>query len=119
MKIPERSALVQVPRIGNFIYIIKPADTEIIEGKVLSEPPSLEMLQFGVEGDITLIPRFDSFGGRPCAAFCNEYGIMLNLRPNHLAQMCWEQCVGQFITTDQLLGNVVVIAADPAFLGEM
>jgi hypothetical protein len=116
---PSKVNLTSVPRIGNFIYIIKPTDGAVIEGKVLIQQPSLEMLQFGVEGSIELIPKFDKFGGRPCVAFCNEEGKILGLQPNPLAQILWEQCVGNVIKVDHLVGNIVVIVADPAFLERM
>ena len=108
-----------VPNKGNFIYIIKPTDADVVEGKVLLQIPSLDMLQFGVEGDIAMIPYFNSFGGRPCVAFCNADGMRLNLLPNHLAHMLWETCIGRAITEDQLLGNVVVVVATAEFLERM
>jgi hypothetical protein len=109
----------QVPATGNYMYIIKPTDTTYSEGRVLTSLPTLDMLTYGVEGHIEIVPRFNKLGGRSCIAFCNEEGKMQNKAPNHLAQMLWEQCLGRIITEDHLVGNIVIIVADPSFLRRM
>jgi hypothetical protein len=109
----------QVPPTGNYMYIIKPTDFTYAEGRVLTSQPTLDMLVFGVEGHIEIVPRFNKFGGRPCIAFCNEEGKMQGKLPNHLAQILWEENVGRIINEDQLVGNIVIIVADPAFLRNM
>jgi hypothetical protein len=109
----------KVPETGNYIYIIKPTDTSLPEGKVLLKQPPLEMLQFGVEGHIELIPLFNKFFGRLCVAFCHEEGKLMGKLPNLLAQHYWETSVGKIITEDHLVGNIVVIVCEPSFLKEM
>ena len=52
-------------------------------------------------------------------AFCNEEGKMQGKLPNHLAQILWEENVGRIINEDQLVGNIVIIVADPSFLARM
>src|SRR5580693_2645537 len=96
----------QVPPTGNYMYIIKPTDTTYAEGRVLTTLPTLDMLVFGVEGHIEIVPKFHKFGGRPCIAFCNEEGKMQGKLPNHLAQILWEENVGRIINEDQLVGNI-------------
>lgn len=120
-KLPKRPKMEfpQVPATGNFMYIIKPTDSTYAEGRVLTAQPTLDMLVFGVEGHIEIVPRFNKFGGRPCIAFCNEEGKMQGKRPNHLAQILWEENVGRIINEDQLVGNIVIIVADAAFLRAM
>jgi hypothetical protein len=115
----KKSEFPQVPPTGNYMYIIKPTDTTYAEGRVLTAQPTLDMLVFGVEGHIEIVPRFNRFGGRPCIAFCNEDGKMQGKRPNHLAQILWEENVGRIINEDQLVGNIVIIVADTAFLRAM
>jgi hypothetical protein len=109
----------QVPPTGNYMYIIKPTDTTYSEGKVLVSQPTLDMLVFGVEGHIEIVPRFTKFGGRSCVAFCNEDGKQIGKQPNHLAQILWEENVGRIINEDYLVGNIVIIVADKSFLREM
>jgi hypothetical protein len=109
----------QVPPTGSYMYIIKPTDTTYAEGKVLTTLPTLDMLVFGVEGHIELVPRFTKFGGRSCVAFCNEEGKMQGKQPNHLAHILWEENVGRLITEDYLVGNIVIIVADASFLARM
>jgi hypothetical protein len=104
---------------GNFIFIIKPEDTQFAEGKILAELPSLEILNYGVGGNIEIVPGFTRFGGRACIAFCNEEGKMYGFPPNHLAQMLWEQNVGHVITNDYLVGNIVIVVGSPSFLRRM
>jgi hypothetical protein len=109
----------QVPKTGNYIYIIKPTDTSLPDGKILLQQPTLDMLQFGVEGSIELVPRFTKFFGRLCVAFCNSEGKLIGKVPNRLAQQYWVESVGRDIREDHLVGNIVVIVAEPSFLMEM
>jgi len=109
----------KVPKTGNYIYIIKPTDTELPDGKLLLQQPTLDMLNFGVEGYIELVPRFTKFFGRLCLAFCNEEGKLHGKMPNLLAHHYWEESVGRVITEDHLVGNIVIIVAEPLFLKDM
>jgi hypothetical protein len=109
----------QVPQTGNFMFIIKPGDTTILEGKALTELPTLDMLVFGVAGHIELVPFFNKFGGRPCVAFCNENGKNEGLPSNEFAQMLWEESVGRIIREDHLVGQIVVIVGSPSFLQQL
>jgi hypothetical protein len=127
MKMPSEHKLPKKPKMefpkapttGSYMYIIKPTDTTYAEGKVLTTLPTLDMLVFGVEGHIEIVPYFHRFGGRTCIAFCNEEGKMQGKLPNHLAQILWEENVGRIINEDQLVGNIVIIVADPSFLARM
>jgi hypothetical protein len=120
-KLPKKpkSNFPQVPPTGSYMYIIKPTDTTYAEGRVLIAQPTLDMLVYGVEGHIEIVPRFNKFGGRPCIAFCNEEGKMQGKAPNHLAQILWEENLGRIITEDHLVGNIVIIVADIDFLRAM
>jgi len=108
-----------IPQSGSFMFIIKPGDTSVLEGRMLDKSPPLELLQFGVGGLIELIPRFNKFGGRPCVAFCNEEGKLERLPRNHLAQTLWEEACGRAIREDHLVGNIVVIVGSHSFLKSM
>ena len=108
-----------VPDSGNYIYIIEWWHTMLPEPKVLIEQPSLEILQYGVGGHIELIPYFNNLYQRPCVAFCNEYGKQLMMKPNKYAHKLWEESLGRPIVEDHLVGNIVVIVAEPSFLRNM
>jgi Domain of unknown function (DUF3846) len=108
-----------VSAAGNFMFIIKPGDTSVLEGKILTGAPPLELLQFGVGGLIEIVPRFNKFGGRPCIAFCNEEGKLNGLPVNYLAQQLWEEACGRAIREDHLVGNIVVIVGSTSFLKRM
>lgn len=108
-----------VAETGNFMFIIKPEDTTIVEGKLLDDLPTLEMLQFGVEGSIELVPFLNKFGGRPCIAFCNTNGKMEGKEFNPLAQFLWEESLGRIITEDHLVGQIVIIVGSKIFLNNM
>jgi hypothetical protein len=111
--------MVFVPDKGNYIYIIEWGHITLPQPKLLLQQPTLEMLQFGVGGDIELVPYFTNLGGRPCVAFSNEHGKRLGMKPNRLAQKLWEQSLGRPIVEDHLVGNIVVIVAEPNFLRNM
>jgi hypothetical protein len=108
-----------VPDFGNYIYIIEWSMIVLPQPKILTSQPPLEMLQYGVGGNIELIPYFNNLYQRPCVAFCNEYGKQLMMKPNKLAQKLWEESLGRPILEDHLVGNIVIIVAEPSFLREM
>jgi hypothetical protein len=105
-----------VPRIGNYIYIIKPTDTSIPKGEPIIGKLELKRLQRAVGGLIEIVPRFNSFDGRTCVAFCNEEGKMRKLQVNHLAHALWEKSIGRYIKEDYLVGNIVIIVGPPSYL---
>lgn len=108
-----------MPDKGNYLYIIKPTDMALPEGKVLLKPPNLDILVYGVEGHIEVVPYFNNIFGRSCVAFCNEEGKLQGKLPNLYAQHLWEEAVGRPITEDHLVGNIVVVVGTASFLGRM
>jgi hypothetical protein len=120
-KLPKKPKIEfpQVPPTGNYMYIITPKDTTYAEGKVLIVQPTVDMLMFGVGGYFEVVPRFTKFGGRSCVAFCNTDGKQMGLLQNHLAQILWEENVGRIINEDYLVGNIVIIVAEPSFMRAM
>jgi hypothetical protein len=119
MPIPRVYELPITPDKGNFMYIIKPVDAFLPKPIELKKQPTLHQLRSGVEGNIELVPYFNSLYTRSCVAFCNEDGKRLGLIPNIYAQFCWALSIGRDITEDYLVGNIVVIIADPNFLKDM
>lgn len=114
-----------IPDSGNFLYIIRPTDQFLPKGILIEKQPTLRQLQLGVGdeegkgGFIELVPLFNFIYGRPCVAFCNEYGKIKNLPPNKFAQSLWEEATGRIIRDDHLVGNVVIFAADKKTLENM
>ena len=79
---------------GEWIVIFASAKSLPVAGEPLDGPPTLERMQKAVGGDIELVPHFLSWRGRPCVAFCNEYGKRLRLPVNRMATTAWETAAG-------------------------
>jgi len=90
---------------GDWLVIIKPNQPIIKSGIIVH--PSLEELQSIVEGYIEVIPRFNSFFGRECIAYCNEDGKMRNLEFNKLATNIWWLMGGGM--GSHLVGTIAVV----------
>jgi hypothetical protein len=113
-----------IPDKGAYIYVITPQDQAMTKGVELTKQPTLKQLQDGVgangkPGLIEIVPLFNHLFGRPCVAFCNEEGKLKNLPLNMFAQHLWEEAVGRIIREDHLVGNIVIIVADRAFLNKL
>lgn len=81
----------------------------------ITAPPSLETLQEIVGGYIEAVPYFNSYGGEPCVAFCNEEGKLDGLPVNEVATAAWGEVLakhgGLF---DLLVGDIVIVTGDAA-----
>lgn len=89
------------------------------EKEDLTEHPPLDKLQKIVDGYIERVPFFNTYGGEPCLAFCNEYGKMQNKPMNYPATKQWEQALGRRPDPDFLVGNIVIIVGPREWLGAM
>lgn len=87
-----------------------------ITEKLMSRAVKLSDLRSEVGGYIEVIPHFTNWRGYNCVAFCNEEGKFHNLPFNKAAQSAWEHCVGHLISTDMLVGDVVICYGDDAFM---
>jgi len=84
----------------------------------LDKPPELKTLQELVGGYIEMVPRFTSFAGEACIAYCNEDGKMKRLPVNAEMTVLWAQNLGTTINMmrDELRGPIVVISGDREFM---
>jgi hypothetical protein len=76
----------------------------------------LEDLQKAVGGYIEVIPRFTTYEGLRCIAYCNEDGKMMGLEHNIKATVAWHKSMDPQGTIpvhalDVLLGPVVILRA--------
>jgi Domain of unknown function (DUF3846) len=108
-----------IPDSGNYLFILEPGCASLPDPKLLTEKPSLEILQFGVQGYIEVVPFFNNLGQRPCVAFCNEEGKLKGMARNDYATILWQQALGPRMIDDYLVGNIVIVVADPKFLENM
>lgn len=83
------------------------------DGKV----PDFKVLQGFVGGYIEMIPRFSTYQGKNCVAFCNEEGKLDGLEFNSAATQAWFQAMNVVSGGgDFLVGNVVVLTGDKEFM---
>lgn len=112
-----------------FALIFRPGETTG-ELHKFTEPPTLQFMRDAVEGDLELVPGFDSIGGRRCVAFCNEHGKLdhVNLPMNETATALWETALNNRRSTlrdayggsiDWLVGPVLVLYGDDEFMAEL
>lgn len=85
----------------------------------LTAPPTLEQYHQWVGGYIELIPYFNHFLGKECAAFCNEEGKLENLPINRAATDLWAEQYPQIRGVDVLVGNIVIVTGDKELLGSL
>lgn len=103
------------------IYIIRPEMTSLdqVERRDLTSSPSLSQLQELCGGYIAPVPRLHScrplsHNADPCQAFCIEDGLQHDLPPNPVATRLWRGIAPQY--TQILVGNVLVLTGNPAFM---
>ena len=63
---------------------------------------------------LEIVPYFDKYKSKPCAAFCGEHGKLNGLRPNALATEMWRMQVPQIV--DFIAGPMVIVYGPPAFM---
>ena len=84
-------------------------------------PVPLDILQRGVGGYIEVVPFFDKFSYEgttyPAVAFCDEEGKLMGKPINTQATHNWWDLVP--VMNDVLVGNVVVVFGDKAFLAAL
>lgn len=68
--------------------------------------PRLDELQAAVGGYIEVVPHFNFFNGRPCAAVCDEEGKLKGKPINEEATIAWR---AQTNTTDVLVGDIAIV----------
>lgn len=102
------------------IIVIRPGSTEAtVERRNVTENPSLGELQELVGGYIEIAPMLNHImtpeGLKPCVAFWNEDGRMMQLPLNRLATEMWSESVPA-LRTQPIVGNVVVLTGDEEFM---
>jgi hypothetical protein len=89
----------------------------------LTKPPTASTLHKIVGGYIELVPHFESIGldgdSFSCVAFCNEEGKLLNLPYNDAATKAWHFDLAPLVTSDVLVGNVVIVFGDDEFMANL
>lgn len=86
------------------------------EARDLTAPPGLDALQKAVGGYIETVPLFERFEGEPCVAYCNEDGKIQGLTINPAASRLWYNLVPQAKGVDVLVGPIVILQGDDAFM---
>jgi hypothetical protein len=81
--------------------------------------PTLDMLKEHITGPLEIVPLLDKLGVSRCIAFCDENGKQKGLEINRAAQALWRLAVGRPITEDHLVGSIVIVVGDDAFLERM
>lgn len=102
-----------------FTIVIDPDGSKTIR-KYRSTIP-LGDLRAGVgDGPIEHVPYFDSFtwyGERkPCVVFCNEEGKLHGMPLNEVATRIWHETAPVMRGRDVLVGPVVIVFGDEAFM---
>jgi hypothetical protein len=85
----------------------------------LNTHPTLDQLKDIVGGYIELIPRFNTFEGKPCIAFCNEMGKLHGLPVNLKATNLWMDAYGGSVSPDYLVGSIAIVVGPRSFLDAM
>lgn len=105
----------------------KKVHPEVVE---FSQQPTLEFLQGAVGGYIELVPHFDKIvhdgAEHRCRVLCNEHGkIGADPLPlNYVATDLWNKALGgrlyqNGLALDVLVGPIVVLIGDEAFMREL
>lgn len=95
------------------VTIIKPDSS--IEVHHFSDVINLNQWQSFVEGNIEMIPNFNTYKDVRAVAFCNEEGKVRGLLPNRAATIEWYKALG-FNADDVLVGNVAIVQGDTQFM---
>ncbi len=96
-----------------------PAMHSPVINKDLTAPPPLKELQGYLNGGyIELVPRFDTFDGKRCIAYCDEDGKRKRLPVNVSATVLWAKAMGVDINymRDELRGDVIILTGDDEFM---
>ena len=104
---------------GNVLVLKVDGSAEVTK---FTAPVPLEFLQKAVGGWIELVPDFDVFGDQKgVVAFCNEEGKLNGLPVNAKATEAWAKSVGTTVADlgDELLGDVVIVSGDDAFMAAL
>ena len=86
---------------------------------VCKEVPTLEELQAAVGGLIEAIPHFTEYKGNRCVALCNEEGKLRNMPYNLTATKLWLEAMKVTAIDDHLVGDIVILVGDDAFLANL
>lgn len=91
--------------------------------RTLKAAPKLEELQKMVGGYIQLVPAFNrvahSSGMQKCVVLCNEDGKNLDMPVNQEATRLWQLSAGSQRIYDVLVGPIVILFGDHAFMAEL
>ena len=102
-----------------FTLVIDPDGSKTI--KEYRGPIPLDDLKAGVgDGFIEHVPYFSSFNWHgdpvPCAAFCNEMGKLHGMAYNAVATEAWHETAPHMRGVDILVGPIVIVFGDEAFM---
>lgn len=89
--------------------------------RTYDKSPSLADLKAGLDGGrIELVPYFNriEYQGkvRECIAFCNDEGKLCGLPSNQIATNLWYKVAPQMAYHDYLVGPIIVLWGDEAFM---
>ena len=94
-----------------------------LDGWDFSRPVTLDELQGWVGGIIEVVPAWTEHRGKPCVVFCNEEGKLRvpPLPENQAANYFWrqEQMRQGIRIDDVLVGDIVIVQGDQAFMDEL
>lgn len=82
----------------------------------LRKKPSLEDLQKLVGGFIERVPLWNRYSECPCVVYCNEEGKLQQLSLNEQATIAWYKAMNVDEADDALVGDVVILQGDKAFM---
>lgn len=82
----------------------------------VTEKVPLAKLQKAVGGYVEIVPGLTNYEGHRCVAYCNEDGKLDGLSFNREAHRLWEHSFGDVITKDYLVGDILIVYGDSAFM---
>lgn len=96
-----------------YLTVIEPNGTRKITAQ--ESAPDLTTLKAGVGGGlIEIVPYFNTYGGKPCVAFCDEEGKRNGQDFNPYATGAWLDAIEPHALNDYLVGQVLIVNADTA-----
>jgi hypothetical protein len=87
-----------------------------IERREVTASVPLDDLQKAVGGYIETVPYFETFEGNRCVAFRNEEGKLQGLPVNETMTRLWYEAVPGMAGQDVLVGDIIVLQGDDAFM---
>ena len=99
------------------MIVIQPSG-EVTKRTYINREIPLADLNKAVGGYIEHVPLFDTYEGKDCIVFCNEYGKIQNLPYNKPATDLWRQVSMQEIP-DHLVGSIAIITGDREFMDNL